>query len=215
MSNERNTIYFIGDSITEGYGASSPEKTYVSLYAKKHIDSKVVNLGIGGTRISRQKNPSEVIQFDQDFNQRIQQINETPDTIVVFGGTNDFGHGDAPLGSFGDNTVWTFYGALHCLIQSLKEKFPSSRLIVCTPLHRSNEETENMHGKKLVDYILAIRETTKALSVELLDLYDTSGIKGNVEEGGYNYLADGLHPNDDGHYVLFKLMDTFINKVNK
>ncbi len=36
------------------------------------------------------------------------------DIIIVFGGTNDFGNGDAPFGEMSDRTPYTFYGAYQC-----------------------------------------------------------------------------------------------------
>lgn len=62
------------------------------------------------------------------------------DVIVVFGGTNDFGHGDAPLGTMSDRTPYTFYGACHVLIRKLLERYPEAELVFMTPLHRYVEE---------------------------------------------------------------------------
>ena len=44
-------INFLGDSITEGVGASAPENNYVSLVGKK-TGHEVINYGISGTRIA-------------------------------------------------------------------------------------------------------------------------------------------------------------------
>ena len=61
------------------------------------------------------------------------------DAVVVFGGTNDFGHGDAPLGAFGDRTPATFWGALHTLFTRLEERFPGVKIVVATPMRRAVE----------------------------------------------------------------------------
>ena len=45
------------------------------------------------------------------------------DGVVVFGGTDDFGHGDAPIGTPSDRTYDTFYGACHVLFSKLIEKY--------------------------------------------------------------------------------------------
>ena len=50
-------LLFLGDSITEGVGASAPENVYVNLVAKT-MQFEVVNYGISGTRIARQTNPT-------------------------------------------------------------------------------------------------------------------------------------------------------------
>lgn len=58
----------------------------------------------------------------------MEELDEDADIIGVFGGTNDFGHGDAPLGTFGDRTVYTFYGACHYLMNRLVERFPGKAI---------------------------------------------------------------------------------------
>ena len=50
---------------------------------------------------------------------RFTEMDERADAVVVFGGTNDFGHGDAPLGKPSDRDPSTFYGACHYLMNGL------------------------------------------------------------------------------------------------
>ena len=52
-------IAFLGDSITEGCGASAEEFFYVNQVGKT-LNAKVLNYGVGGTRIARQKEVSEI-----------------------------------------------------------------------------------------------------------------------------------------------------------
>ena len=51
------------------------------------------------------------------INSRVDDMIPDADIVVVFGGTNDFGHGDIPFGTLGDNTKYTFYGGLDYLIK--------------------------------------------------------------------------------------------------
>lgn len=99
-------INFLGDSITEGAGASSFDNTYIGILNKQNIICR--NYGIGGTRIARQQKPSHP-QYDRDFCSRWNLMDEDADIVVVFGGTNDYGHGDAELGCNSDITPDTFY----------------------------------------------------------------------------------------------------------
>lgn len=55
LKNKR--VLFLGDSITEGVGVSSPEKCYVSVFGKMS-GAIVKNYGIGGTRIAKQTRKS-------------------------------------------------------------------------------------------------------------------------------------------------------------
>ena len=47
MKTNGKKICFLGDSITEGCGASAPEKNFVSLFAAAHPDTAVHNCGVG------------------------------------------------------------------------------------------------------------------------------------------------------------------------
>lgn len=144
MEIKNKKINFLGDSITEGVGVSSPENKYVEVFARKFSPAEVRNYGISGTRFARQKTPTlDNPRFDLDFCSRVSEMDADADIVVVFGGTNDFGHGDAPMGSFDDRTPDTFYGACHTLMSSLIERYPESEIIFMTPLHRSSETCKN------------------------------------------------------------------------
>ena len=94
-------INFLGDSITQGVGTSAPEHIYHAVLAKEY-GATARNYGISGTRFARQSANSAVSSFDQNFCDRVEKMDADADIIVVFGGTNDFGHGDAPLGTPAD-----------------------------------------------------------------------------------------------------------------
>ncbi len=113
MELKGKTINFLGDSITEGAGTSGPEKIYPAVIARNEGLKVARNYGIGGTRIARQTGKSAEEKFDLDFCMRVDEMDPHADAVVVFGGTNDWGHGDAFLGCMNDRTPWTFYGALH------------------------------------------------------------------------------------------------------
>lgn len=132
-------VNFLGDSITEGHGVADPSNRFVDRLAAQY-GLTARNYGISGTRIARQHVPSENPRYDLDFCGRVEGMDADADVIVVFGGTNDFGHGDAPFGTMADRTPDTFYGALHTLYASLLEKYPAAAIVVLTPLHRLLED---------------------------------------------------------------------------
>ena len=141
------------------------------------------------------------------------------DIVVVFGGTNDFGHGDAPLGTMNDRTPDTFYGALHTLYTELLEKFPDSPIVVITPLHRLNEDNPRGDGNKPQDvgtlktYVEIIREVAEYYSLPLLDLYKESGLQPKVSVIQQKFIPDGLHPNDEGHKILARKIAKFLESL--
>ncbi len=207
MDLKNKRILFLGDSITEGHGTTGEEQTFASLLSRRY-GAECINCGISGTRIARQEKPSENPRHDLDFPGRVEGLNRDADIVCVFGGTNDFGHGDAPLGKMSDRTVFTFYGALHVLYQSLIEKYPSSLIFVITPLHRLGEENPRGNGSKdrdvgtLGEYVSIIRTVAEYYSLPVIDLYAGSGLQPAVEVIRERYIPDGLHPNDAGHRVL-------------
>ena len=205
-------INFLGDSITEGHGCSAVETRFTSKIAAEY-GAITRNYGIGGTRLARQTKPSENPRHDLDFPSRVAEMDPDADLIVVFGGTNDFGHGDAPFGTSEDRTADTFCGALHELYTSLLEKYPEAVIMVMTPLHRSSEHEPNMHGKVLADYVSAIRAAAEHYSLPVLDLWAVSGIQPAVPVMKEKFMPDGLHPNDAGHVILTNKIVKFIENL--
>ena len=203
-------INFLGDSITEGAGSSDREKTcFVALMGSKY-GAVCRNYGIGGTRIARKTTPSEIAIHDKDYCGRYAEMDDDADMIFVFGGTNDFDHGDAPIGRPTDRTPYTFYGALHTLFTGLINKYPTSKICVITPLHRLVEENGN---GKLIDFVKTVREVAEFYSLPVLDLYANLGINPQVPVMQETYMPDGLHPNDKGYEVIAEKVAAFIRAM--
>lgn len=194
-------INFLGDSITFGCCAAE-NRGYVDILKRDYGLAAARNYGISGTRYARQRIPSEEPSFDQDFCGRYAQMDPDADLILVLGGVNDFGHGDAPLGIPSDRAPDTFYGACHFLYQGLLERFPNSQTVILTPLHCLDETTPKPGKPSFSEYIRAVRETAAQYHLPVLDLYETSSLRFDRSQG--IYTDDGLHPNDLGHEVLAK-----------
>ncbi len=202
-------INFLGDSITEGVGVSSPEFKYVEVFARKFEPALVRNYGISGTRFARQTKPTvDNPRFDLDFCSRVCEMDEDADIVVVFGGTNDYGHGDAPMGTFDDRTPDSFYGACHTLMTSLINRFPNATIVFMTPLHRA---TENRKGRpSLCEFVKAIREVAEFYSIPILDLYASAGIQPQLEAHKVRFAPDGLHPNNAGAEKLANRLGAYL-----
>lgn len=211
-------INFLGDSITEGIGASCPENRYVNKVAE-YIGAVCRNYGISGTRIARQHKPSESARHDLDFCGRVDEMDPDADVVIVFGGTNDYGHGDAPIGEFSDCTPDTFYGALHTLFTSLIEKYTDRYIIIMTPLHRSIEKAIPEDPRKcgvnaaLKEYVDIIREVAEYYALPVIDLYAMSGMQPEVPAVKEKLMNDGLHPTDAGHDIIAKKIVAFLKNT--
>ena len=215
-------INFLGDSITEGYGTSSQEHIYLNILRARTGLAEARNYGISGTRYAIQKGTKSRPKDDyvdvNSFSERFNQMEDDADIVVVFGGTNDYGHGDAPLGSFSDRTPETFYGACHYLYSGLIKKYVGKTIVIMTPLHRRNELSEYGGSKEksygnLKRYVNIIREVAEYYSIPVLDLYACSGLQPEVEEIKNIYIPDGLHPNDLGHQILAHKLEIFLKNL--
>ena len=215
MKLEGAIVNFLGDSITQGVGASSPAHVYPHIIEKRFGLKKANNYGISGTRFAKQTKPSDEPSFDLDFCSRVAEMDPDADAVVVFGGTNDFGHGDAPLGTPADRTKDTFWGACHELMRSLVEKYPGKPVVICTPLHRITEDVPTGDNKPepvatLDVYIEIIRTVARYYALPILDLNAVSGIQPRVPAIQEALCPDGLHPNDAGQEILAKCVSNFL-----
>lgn len=200
-------IAFLGDSITFGHGTTCQDARFTHLIAVRE-GAVCENFGISGTRLARQKKPSADPNFDRYFLSRVEDMPADADAVVVFGGTNDFGHGDAPLGEMADRTLDTYYGALHLTMQALIERYSGRPIVFLTPLHRLGEDDDRGNGSKqapgapLSVYVAALRQVAAYYSLPVIDLYATSGLQPAVPVIRERFMPDGLHPNDAGHKIL-------------
>ena len=218
-------VNFLGDSITEGTGVTDLENCrYDILTAKMLGFSKVNNYGIGGTRLAHQTHPSEKPRYDLCFCGRAYNMDPTADMVIVYGGVNDYIHGDAPFGAIGDTTPATFCGGIYFLMNYLREIYGNKPLIFLTParcylrkevddLFPSTHAKKLTHGKPLRDYADAILETAKQFRIPVLNLYDDLGLDPHDPECYNTYTIDGLHFNDAGHALIAQKLTDFIESL--
>lgn len=206
---------FVGDSITYGSGCDGDK--YWEVLEDEIGFSSVTGMGIGGSCWSVK---SDYGTANQPLINRWQQIPEA-DLIQIFMGTNDYGHG-TPLGAIEDDTDVSFYGAMNYILSNLQKKYPESRIVVCTPLHRYGRNASAniltydylphpVTGKTLGDYVDAMKDVCERLSIPVIDLFNISGINPTIEEVKAKYMPDGLHPNTEGHKLIANIMKNHLN----
>jgi lysophospholipase L1-like esterase len=139
------------------------------------------------------------------------------DLITVFGGTNDYGSNKI-LGTIKDEKNQdTFYGNLKNVIEKINANKPEKTTVVFfTPLKRGVFKNQavypnaNSSGAKLDDYVNAEKQVCKLYSIPVIDLFHKSGLEAdNLSK----YTIDNLHPNEDGHKMLSKVMIKELKKV--
>lgn len=222
-------INFLGDSITEGVGTSTRENVYHAVLKREVGLLEARNYGVSGTRFAKQSGLGFAGKEDytsagdytdnNSFVDRMSSMDDDADVVVVFGGTNDYGHGDAPLGEMSDRTPYTFYGACHHLFSTLAVKYIGKPVIIMTPIHRESEGVKNepscFEGKNITfkTYVDIIREVAEFYSLPVLDLFATSGIQPQVKEIKEKYVPDGLHPNDEGNLIIARKLKSFLESM--
>ena len=207
-------INFIGDSITEGARVASAENFYPNLLKKSLGLAEARNYGKSGTKIARLPVITDD-PFDKDFNLRAPDMDKDADVVVVFGGTNDFGHGTIPLGTMDDTDIHTFYGGMHNLCQYLIKEYTGKTIVFMTPIHRMEEKAFAWSEKSVdfVYFIRAIREVCEHYSIPVLDMYKESGMHGNMRFWCDEFMQDGLHPNDKGHAIMAHKLQKFLENL--
>lgn len=212
------TINFLGDSITEGVGASREENRFTDVLQRTYQLKKANNYGVSGSRIARQQVITEE-PHDRDFCMRVDEMAPDADAVVVFGGTNDYGHGDALLGVPADRDPHTFYGACHYLMARLLKRYAGKLVVVLTPLHRLDEDNPRGDGRKpfgvapLRAYRDILMEVACEYALPVLDLYATSGIKPSIPICRDRLCPDGLHPSDEGHALIAHRIAHFLEMM--
>ena len=210
-------INFLGDSITYGVGASSTEKSFVSRVSAL-TGTEADNYGISGTRIARQSHPSADKTFDYDFLMRSEVMDKNADFVFVFGGTNDYGHGDAPVGKTGEKTPYTFLGAVSSLIEYLRGIYGEKNICFILPARQYYENDATGGGHRQLPapdfkgYVDLLRSALESYGVDYIDLY-SHGLPKPDTDGTSEYFVDGLHPNDKGHdFIAQKICEYLKNR---
>ncbi len=208
MNLQNKIITVLGDSITEGVGTSAPEHIYQNVLGRMVGAARVDNFGVSGTRFALQTGEDA---YPDPFVHRYLRMPDDSDLVLVFGGTNDFGHGNAPFGELTDRTADTFCGACHVLFSGLVAKYPTARIVIMTPLQRTcSDQVSANSGRPLIDYVDTIIKVAEQYSLPVLDLYRTCGICPDIPVHQELFMPDGLHPNDAGAYRMAERLAGFL-----
>ena len=217
-------IAFLGDSITEGTGVQDRANNRYDNVLKRECQlAEVYNYGIGGTRLAHQIVPSAKPRYDLCFCGRAYDLNREADIIVVYGGVNDYIHGDAPFGQFGDTTPATFCGGVRFLMEFLKTEYSGRTIVFMTPARffyggmdgslPCKRPMKRADAQPILKYIEIIKKTGELLEIPVLDLYANLGIDPVNPCEKEKYTADGLHFNDAGHHMIAKCLREFLEAL--
>lgn len=194
------TIACIGDSITEGVNGSTghadgltyPEVIKEALHAKE-----VYNLGIGGSTIGDYWAAAMV--------NRYMEIPQDTDIIIVYGGINDVFSGTGEtIGNLTALTDDTFCGDLDTLLEGIRINYPTSWLILVTPMDTVTiEEVRalNPQMKPIEEYVDAMITLAQKYDVDVIDLFH-SNFMNSYDPEVFSTYVPGCHPTDEGYRIL-------------
>ena len=190
----------IGDSISDTVGGRTRTDKFYQEFIAENTGCTLFNWGGNGTGYY-----TEFKGVSYIYN-RINEIPEDADLITIFAGTND----NLNVGNYGDTDFTSFYGAVDKTVKAIKDKFPLVPLGLITPLPKTVNDLTNAKNK---NYSEAIKAIGKKYSVPVLDLYADCGFHVNNNEFKLNCMPDGLHPNINGHAMLSKKIQPWLENV--
>ena len=218
-------IACVGDSITQGVGASDNSKRYTTVLAGL-LGATEVNLGQSGTVLCTGGNRGCNIG-----KLTVGNLNGCS-VVTIMMGINDWdqaGEGYYELGEYGSTDTTTIYGAVDMWCKKIIEiknttGFEDTKFFFITPIITSwnhsvggndwNQEKTNIHGYKLRDLCQAIINVCADYKIPVLDMNKYSGIYYNSAEDNSvgTFFGDGIHPNTAGHEQIAKALKEYLLK---
>jgi lysophospholipase L1-like esterase len=152
-------------------------------------------------------------------------MEDTADLIIVMGGTNDIrggGYPGMPLGTMADRTEYTWYGALHRLIQGLIKKYyinqglekgRTKQIVFSTMLHNGVTYDYAYTGGTFKQFAEAEKIVCAYYGIPCYDMMSESGIAPHEFriirgwQDGYTdlynpFIPDGTHPTELAHKMM-------------
>jgi lysophospholipase L1-like esterase len=174
---------FLGDSYTEGWGASKPTTRWSSLVAAE-ADWVEVNQGQGGTGFVTPAGLGGCgLDYCPTYLERVPDvIAAKPDIVVIAGGQND-------LVTLSDDPA-AVRAALDETYDRIRAGLPQARIIAVGPslAQPNNELIENLDKW--------VQATAKRMGADYVSLIDPVVIEPDMVE------IDGVHVNDKGHRAI-------------
>ncbi len=183
QADNRPGVFFHGDSITHGHGATSPRETYVWQACEK-AGCVSLNYGFGGTAWA-DNIVAQTIASRSDW-----------DMLVVALGTNSFGG----LDSAGKPETAVQYGdKYNTFLATIRERAPTKPILAMTPiLNRFDIKPEkNKNGETPQAYRDAITRVVQQRQGSDRDLQLLDGLQ-LINDRIYLWVTDVVHPNDAG-----------------
>jgi lysophospholipase L1-like esterase len=179
-----DTVVFMGDSITDGWGRK---------YGEFFPGKPYLNRGISG-----QTTPQMLLRFRQDV------LDLQPKVVVILGGTNDIS------GNTGPESLEEIEGYLQSMTELAQADGIRVVLSSLTPVCdcQNVQQTARRPPDKIVALNAWMKAYAKRRYAEYLDYYDATIDENKMFRKDLTY--DGLHPNAEGYKVMGPLAERAI-----
>ena len=202
----KSSVWF-GDSIT--YGMSSPDVNNGALHYTTNGYVKLFSDSVGMTNVNRAISGTtfaDTVDTNSILN-RVLAYTTPKDFVFVAGGTNDHSL-NKPLGTLGDTTGETVYGALHVICQHFKTNYATNQVIFITPLEKTRDYPNQV--APLDSYRKAVYEMAVINGYSVVDgrKIGFPSVKGAFAD---LLISDGVHPSELGHEHYAKTLQGILN----
>lgn len=177
-------------------GTSITSQGWYTRYLAPQTGMILTNAGVSGGSIGQGGSAGSLAIYNA-----IATIPTDSQLVTLEGPINDFSSNLTPLGTLGDTTTATFYGAVYAAIAAIITRAPSAKVVLLVTYggdSRSATNTmfaTNANGNKLSQFRNAMIEVAEALGIPAIDVGANAGI-GYLT--GSTLLSDGLHINSLG-----------------
>lgn len=189
--NYEGTIFgFIGDSITQGYRATSSAKRWSTLVSGI-FGATEKNVAVGGTGFTTSPQSD---RFDGQADKLVAVVGRNAPVSIVFisGGVNDLSV-NIQLGT----------SVLESTVSKVRTAFPLARIIVTIGLSGTMEKGLHSSNKPMNErrrYYSTLCEKAASLGCEVMAGYYMTSVNPSYSSD------DGLHPNDAGYALISEFM---------
>jgi lysophospholipase L1-like esterase len=172
-----------GDSVAEGWAASGPAYAWPAVAGRQH-GLDVVNMGYAGAARGEVASAEQIAALDADV-------------ISITHGTNCW--------TRTPHSVDMMLAAVAAFIDTVRQGHPDTPIVVVGPVVRPDAETTpNRFGATLAELRHAMEEEAAHRDVVVIPGADLIRPE---------HLADGIHPDDEGHRILADVIGAEVAKA--
>lgn len=208
------TLAVIGDSITAGVKTDNSENHVKNTYGymiAADMGMKFMNFGMGGTTITAFSGKKFCLSEEGG---RIAHIPAPDiDICLIMMGFNDFNTSGFSVGTIDDTANTTFYGAYNAVLSNLIARNPKMKIGLITPYgtDKTVRDAVKAVGKKYAAPVLDLYSDSIPMFYERDTMTTTLTNIANSRKP--ILLADGVHPNTDGHKFLSTIIGHFVESL--